>query len=66
MYLYKSWDDSLYLTELFDGGEGLITEITSDLSFGDLIEHAEGNVNAARDMARVFVGEEPQVLELFL
>ena len=66
MYLYKSWDESMYLTEQFDGNEGLVTELHKSMNMQEILYYAEGDTDTARDLARAVLGEEPQVLEVLI
>lgn len=39
MYLYRGWDDSLYLTELPDGSEGLVMKLVDKTTFQHVADY---------------------------
>ena len=41
LYVYRGWDDVVYLTVQPDGNEGLLMQVNKNTSFGMLYAHLE-------------------------
>jgi hypothetical protein len=51
MYLYKSWDDRVYLSEYIDGAEGLLINISGNTTIEELTKYL-----TVRESIAVFKG----------
>ena len=63
MYLYKSWDDSVYLSDYIDGNEGLLFDISSSTTIGELTKYI--SVRESIEVFKAYLGQKSSV-EVFI
>ena len=63
MYLYRSWDDSVYLSEYIDGNEGLLISVDGKTTIADLTEHL--SVQEAIAVFKAYLGQKSSI-EVFV